>query len=54
MIARSGISGCFKLSTPDHRNGCRLAVAYYCNRLGFTKHWQFGGDGLTIAQVSRR
>jgi uncharacterized glyoxalase superfamily protein PhnB len=31
----------------------RASIAYYCGQLGFEKVWDFGGDALIIAQVSR-
>ena len=29
------------------------SIDYYCDKLGFTKGWAFGGDKPTIAQVGR-
>jgi catechol 2,3-dioxygenase-like lactoylglutathione lyase family enzyme len=29
------------------------SVAYYCEKLGFTRGWEHGGESLIIAQVGR-
>jgi catechol 2,3-dioxygenase-like lactoylglutathione lyase family enzyme len=29
------------------------SIAYYCEKLGFEKHWEHGEDQLTIAEVGR-
>jgi len=29
------------------------SVAYYCEKLGFSKRWEHGGDRLIIAEVGR-
>jgi len=34
------------------QNG-RASVAYYCEKLGFSKDWEHGGEKVIIAQVSR-
>jgi catechol 2,3-dioxygenase-like lactoylglutathione lyase family enzyme len=29
------------------------SIAYYCEKLGFEKHWEHGSDPLTVAEVGR-
>jgi len=29
------------------------SIAYYCEKLGFEKHWEHGSDPVTVAEVGR-